>query len=566
MRALSDLRIATKIFIVIGMMGAVSVGIAILGVVDLSKLSATADELGVAANEVRLGASIGQNVLELNRYEYRLAASPEYYDEAVAGVARAKAQIEDRLTRLEVTAGETRGAMLQTLRQQYMVYIKELEHTIEVAGSVKDQITLGAAQQAVLESVRASRADAAALGKTTTEFVNLVDKRSETLSAFANETAESTTLLMIVASAIGVAAGVILGIFIAKSGITTPLARTIVPLRQLAEGELDVEIIGMERGDEVGEVARALEIFRQNATERAEALGRERAEEQRRMERGKRMEHLTLAFDDSVTRLLGSVAGSVEHLHDAAESLSSASQETNAQSAAVAAATEEASANVQTVASATEELSSSVNEIGIQVQKSSEIAARAVEQAEKTNVTIEGLAAAAGRIGEIVKLITDIASQTNLLALNATIEAARAGDAGKGFAVVANEVKQLASQTAQATKDIAQQIANVQAETQGAVDAIRTITATIQEIDQIATAIASAVEEQNAATLEISRNVQEAAQGTEQVSANIAGVSEAAGHTDAASQRVFSSAQELQTEAETLRTSVEGFLSDIRAA
>ena len=233
----------------------------------------------------------------------------------------------------------------------------------------------------------------------------------------------------------------------------------------------------------------------------------------------------------------------------------------------MAAASEQATTNVQTVAAATEEMSSSVGEIGRQVSASRprSPSARSVE-AEKTNAEVQGLAEAASKIGEVVNLISDIAEQTNLLALNATIEAARAGEAGKGFAVVASEVKTLASQTAKATEEIAAQIGAIQGAVGGSVEAIKGIGKTIAEISEIATTIASAVEEQGAATQEISRNVQEAAQGTSEVTENISGVNQAAGETGAAAGQVLSAAQELSRQSETLRTEVERFLIDVKAA
>ncbi|MCH8096860.1 MAG: methyl-accepting chemotaxis protein [Proteobacteria bacterium] len=275
-------------------------------------------------------------------------------------------------------------------------------------------------------------------------------------------------------------------------------------------------------------------------------------------------EQVTIAT--KVKEVVNSVAAAATEMESTSQALSSNAEQTSRQASVVAAASEEASTNVQTVASATEELSSSIKEIGEQVAKSASIAGKAVEETERTNVTVQGLADAAQKIGDVVSLINDIASQTNLLALNATIEAARAGDAGKGFAVVASEVKILANQTAKATEEIAAQIGTMQTVTNEAVGAIGGISTTIQEINEIANSISAAVEEQDAATQEITRNVQQAADGTQEVNTNITGVNEAATQTGAAAQQLLEASGGLAKEGEQLSIEVDKFLTNLGVA
>ena len=354
--------------------------------------------------------------------------------------------------------------------------------------------------------------------------------------------------------------------FLVSRGITKPVAAMTGAMNRLADGDLEANIPATGNRDEIGEMAKAVQVFKDNAI-RVRRMEAEQAEQKKRAEEERRaaMHQLADSFEASVGGVIHTVTSAVAELQAASEQMASTANEASAQATTVASASEQASANVETVASAAEELSSSISEIGRQVAQSSQIAGGAVQQAHDTNAKIQGLAEAASKIGEVVDLITDIAEQTNLLALNATIEAARAGDAGKGFAVVASEVKNLANQTAKATEEIGAQISGVQGSTQEAVTAIGAIGKTIEEVDSIASSIASAVEEQSAATQEIARNVEQASTGTHEVSANIVSVNEAANATGAAATQIRNSATELSEQAELLRGEVTRFLDQVRA-
>jgi methyl-accepting chemotaxis protein len=337
-------------------------------------------------------------------------------------------------------------------------------------------------------------------------------------------------------------------------------------MQLLSDGDLESEIYQSHQSDEVASMANALQVFRESMIE-ARALSAEQDKDRAaKIERSSRIETRIAEFEATVRSALDNLQDAANSMQSTAQSMSTTADESNALVSAVVSAAEETSANVQTVSVGTEELSSSIAEIGRQVVSSSGIARKAVDEAGATDATMQGLADNASRISVVVDLIQVIASQTNLLALNATIEAARAGEAGRGFAVVASEVKSLANQTAKATEEIRSQIANMQAVTTSAVNAIRNIGQTIGEINDVTTAIAAAVEEQGAATREIARNIQHAAGGTSQVSSNIVGVSTASADAGVAANEVLKASAALRREADGLRSEIDAFLNNIRAA
>ena len=366
--------------------------------------------------------------------------------------------------------------------------------------------------------------------------------------------------------AVLVLSSIVIAWLVARS-VVKPLSRLKLRMDGLSKGELNLPVADIERSDEIGEMARTVEVFKEAMVETNRLRAEQAETEQRQMERRKAdMHRMADSFEGAVGQIIGAVSSASAELEKSAGVLTSTATRSETLATKVAGASEEASSNVQSVASATEELSSSVHEISRQAQESARMANAAVEQARQTNGRVSELSKAASRIGDVVELINTIAGQTNLLALNATIEAARAGEAGRGFAVVASEVKALAEQTAKATGEIGQQINGIQTATQESVGAIREISGTIEKLSEIASAIAAAVEEQGAATQEISRNVQRAAEGTMEVSSNIADVQRGASETGSASSQVLSAAKSLSGDSTRLKLEVGKFLNSVRAA
>jgi len=432
---------------------------------------------------------------------------------------------------------------------------------VEIAAKAKagdHEAALLLAHGKVLEFVK----DAADRNEAIAEFS---DKKAEAFMETAEATSANVMQLGIGLLVLSLVVGTTVALSITRS-ITKPINGVKDCMESLTQGNLAVDVPGIERRDELGEMAKSVQVFKENLI-RVRRLEADQAEQKRLADEERKMALRQMAdsFESQVGSVVQTVTSAAVQLQASSGQMASTASETSAQATTVAAAAEQASANVQTVASATEELSASISEIAGQVERSRSVADRAEGEAKHTTELIERLSANVASIGEIVALINGIAAQTNLLALNATIEAARAGEAGKGFAVVATEVKGLANQTANATDEIAKKIAAVQSGTADAVNAIGSISQVINEMGEISASVASAVQQQTAATDEIARNVDQAAIGTQEVSSNIGSVETAAQETGQAAAQICESSGELSKQADLLKLEVDRFLNSVRA-
>jgi len=380
-----------------------------------------------------------------------------------------------------------------------------------------------------------------------------------------DDTLAHTALAAKILAVMALAIGAVLATLIGRS-IAAPLDAMTRVMTRMAAGERSIDIPARDRSDEIGEIARAVEVFRTGLVEAEHLAVAQETDRAARDRRAQALETTSRTFEAQVARLVDALSDAARKMEGTARGMSETAGTMSEQSLAVAGSAEETSGNVSTVASAAEQLAGSIREIGRQVSQSSAIAQRALDDARHSDETVQTLATGAAKIGEIVQLINGIAAQTNLLALNATIEAARAGEAGKGFAVVASEVKSLATQTARATEEIAAQIAEIQAATREAVSAIGHIGQTIGEINEIAAGIAAAVEQQGAATAEIARNVEQAATGTREVSRNVGALKATASATGLAASEVLAAAGGLARNASELSREVDGFIASVNAA
>jgi methyl-accepting chemotaxis protein len=516
--------------------------------------------------QAELAADLNSTIWAAHAKLYRLAATAanETDSNKIGAMAKeasaASVKILDAVKAVEDFQGDgaAKSESLQKLHAAATSYLKQAKNAIEMAD--------GDAGSAMM-FIKGAERPFAEIDKLTDELsVQSGEAKDREIARSSVRLERQQRMLGIIILAVALA-GFAIAFRIGRS-IAKPVVAMADAMRELAGGKFDVRLPGLERADEVGQMARAVDEFKVQAISKAERDAAEREQRNRELAERQQAELRRLAdkFEAAVGEIIETVSHASTNLEMAAEGLTKNTETTRELSVKVSAASAETSSNVQSVASATEEMASSVGEISRQVQESSRVASEAVDQAKQTDGRITALSQAADRIGDVTKLITTIAEQTNLLALNATIEAARAGDAGRGFAVVAQEVKALAGQTAKATGEISSQIAEIQTATRDSVVAIKEISGTIARVSEIAATIAAAIEEQGAATQEIARNVQQAALGTNNVAGNVAEVKRSATDAGSASSQVLSSAQLLAGESTRLKQEMERFLATVRAA
>jgi methyl-accepting chemotaxis protein len=528
---------------------------------DLSEANiATVVDQDAARLELSLTAVSKLNAATILEHDLRIAGTLEEAERLAAGYRASTQdvkQIFDALTPLMVDPEQRRIATEAAAAYQDFVELSDAVAAAKIASFTSNAAPAAGGKGRVLRA----KVDEL-LGKTVAfSKEDMREAKGNTIHL-----GRQSATMLVVLSGIAQLLALAMLAWIAIAQVSRPLNHMSDLMGRLAAGDLEIAVSGAERRDEVGVLARALTVFKENAISARDLAAEQAVERERRDARTAFIEGHVRTFDASVESALEALVAASAEMRSTSASMSTVAEDGGKQVATAATAFKQASANVQTVASASEELTASIAEIAAQVTRAAEIAGKAVHETEETDTKVSGLAEAASRIGEVVQLINDIASQTNLLALNATIEAARAGDAGKGFAVVASEVKALANQTAKATEEIAGQVAGIRSATADVVTAIKTIGSTINQVSEISSSIASAVEEQNAATGEISRNTQEAAANTESVSDNIAGLGRMAEASRNSAARELQSADQLGKQAEALRTDIKDFLVKIRAA
>jgi methyl-accepting chemotaxis protein len=560
-----DLSIRAKI---LAAFASLIVALLALGLVAIAQMSNMAREAAdVRDNWLPSATKIGHLRAEVNQFRLAEANSmlaistntnAESVDDMMAAAAAAVDAAYDSYKPLITHATDDESLMAEFVKQ-WPIFRQSALDTLDIARSGN----MTGAMNAFNNGDEASRA---ALSEVLAKDITF-HAQEGSMSADAEESIyRFSRLVLFIGTGFGVLVGAAMSLALIF-GLVMPLKGASGAVEQLAQGDLNVTVRGAERGDEIGALARTLDVFKRNMlrTRELEAASASASAGEQAKRRAMAAQ-MADQFERTVQSIVAGVSRSAEEFQATARILSDSANETAAQAKTVAEVSETSSNNIASVASATEELSYSVKEISEQVRQSREIAAESGAQAEKTDAQMRDLARAAEKIGGIISLINDIAGQTNMLALNATIEAARAGEAGRGFAVVAQEVKSLAEQTARATADISAQIGDIQATTARAADNISSIVRTTEKANSVAMSIAASVGQQGDATQEIAQNIQYASKGAQQVADNISGVLGSAQNASSASSEMLASANGLTEQATRLRAEVNAFLNSVRAA
>ncbi len=557
-----DMKITIKVNLAVAFLTLVAVVMVVLGVQSLTIYQREVEKMGAASQRAVLSEQINGLI------------NAVVMDSRGIYMARDAAELEK--------FAKTMTASLATLDKRLAAYEAVIDPAVET--DMRDAIARGrefirfrtdmmeAGRQGGADAARvigdndANRANRKAFNdvmiKLSQQQVAYVDSTITELDAFAN----TERNLMLIIAGIGIFTSVSFASWMVSRQVTRPLTRVTNTVQTLAGGDYDAIVPETGRGDEIGHIANALDVFKARLQDGRRMAAEQQAEQVAKEQRRQQLERMTTAFATKLGEVSAALATSAQDMRTSAEGLTAAAQSAAGQASEVAQASNESAGSVQSVAAATEEINASIAEIARQVVEVNNVTRNAVEDATETTRTMDGLQGAATRIEEVVTLIQGIAAQTNLLALNATIEAARAGEAGKGFAVVASEVKTLATQTGRATEDIAAQVASIQRETGAAVSAINRIAYTIDKIGEITTALAAAIEEQQASTNEIARRVQDVANGTQAVCNAVQGVSESAANTGGAATMVHDTASDVTRQSQVLNVEVDKFVKTLIAA
>jgi len=551
--------LATKLYAIFALFALLTAAIAMLSDYNSrrsAELTSAIETANAAAQNVERVNSLVYAVVMESRGVY-MSTEPAVVKKYGEGLLKFNAQILDVVKRWETIVKADDAEQFSTFKkriEQFVEFRKEL---------VRRGIEINAAAGREWGDNDANRSVRSALNKDLEALSKVYAERARQI---AKQTETNRTLSFVLTCLGGVAlALVVIGIVIIARSIARPLSAITATIKQVADGTENVVVPYSRRADEIGALARAIEVFQ-------EAMGRNRNlasqvshDSAAREERARHIERSVEAFREAIGAIMRGLSDNASTMRETAQTITRVTADANSRAGTAANATEQASHNVSAVASAAEELSASVEEIGRQVRQSAGAVEQTGQRTEKSISEIESLAAATQRIDGVLNLIQAIAEQTNLLALNATIEAARAGDAGRGFAVVAHEVKALAGQTAKATAEIGENVSMIQASTRNAVDAVREIGGAVREINEVTSAIAGAIGQQDAATREISSNAQSAAQGNETLVANITSLRDAIGETDTAAASVLTAASSLTETADTLSREVEKFFQNLRS-